>query len=42
MKRLVFTLAVAALAAAFGPHGRSAMAQGKAPSPQQSAAAAQR
>ncbi len=42
MKRFVFTLVVAALAAAFGPHGSSAMARGKAPSPQQTAAAAQR
>ncbi len=40
MKRLVFTLVVAALAAAFGPRGSSAMALAKAqPSPQTTATA---
>jgi hypothetical protein len=39
MKRFAFTLVVAALAAAFGPHGASAMAQGNARTAQKTAAA---
>ena len=39
MKRFAFTLVVAALAAAFGPHGASAIAQGNARATQQTAAA---
>jgi hypothetical protein len=39
MKRFAFTLVVAALAAAFGPHGANAMARAKAQSSQQTAAA---
>jgi hypothetical protein len=39
MKRFAFTLVVAALAAIFGPHGASAMAQGNARTAQQTAAA---
>ena len=39
MKRFAFTLVVAALAAAFGPHGTSTMAQANARSAQQTAEA---
>lgn len=39
MKRFAFTLVVAALAAAFGPHGTSAMAKADALSARQTAAA---
>jgi hypothetical protein len=41
MKRFAFTLVVAALAAAFGPHGTTAMAQANGALVQQTAAALQ-
>jgi hypothetical protein len=41
MKRFAFTLVVAALAAAFGPHGTSAMAQANGRLAQHTAAAPQ-
>jgi hypothetical protein len=41
MKRFAFTLVVAALAAAFGPHGTTAMAQANGPLAQQTATAPQ-